>query len=357
MLTLFIIMFFIKRGRIRQKNRLSGKRSVNEAGYITLGGSRQYITLRGEDDRNPLMLFLHGGPGAPISCVSYVYQRELEGQLTVVNWDQRGSGRSYYEPPSASPVTAEELLGDLHELIGHLRARFPERRLYLLGFSYGSALALKYLSRFPDAADAYIAVGQCVSIPEGIRVNTERALCTGRLGATKAADIRRLSRELLRLSPDASASSDRGILCYLRLQKLFAGSIACGKEKSLAEYLRLGSLSPSLGIRDLRWKLRQCFNGRGFIADERELMSDLFLDFDARELADRLSVPVCFISGEGDYTTPVELVRSFAAGLSEHRRMLLTVRHAGHSPMFEQPEAFCLAVKKAVRFFEVALRS
>ena len=69
---------------------------VYEAGYRTLGGAEQYVQIRGQDGENPVVLVLHGGPGSPMSDWSWRWQRELEGRYTIVHWDQRGCGNTYF---------------------------------------------------------------------------------------------------------------------------------------------------------------------------------------------------------------------------------------------------------------------
>ena len=114
---ILLIICIVKRRKNIAAFRLDGEGSIDFSGYIELGGIKQYVSVRGENDRNPILLFLHGGPGAPVSCVSYCYQRPLERSLTVVNWDQRGSGRTYYENADCSGITIDTLVTDLEEFM------------------------------------------------------------------------------------------------------------------------------------------------------------------------------------------------------------------------------------------------
>ena len=352
MITLILLIICIVK---RRKNiaafRLDGEGSIDFSGYIELGGIKQYVSVRGESDRNPILLFLHGGPGAPVSCVSYCYQRPLERSLTVVNWDQRGSGRTYYENADCSRITIDTLVTDLEELIGLLRDKLPGRKIYLLGFSFGTAIALNYLSRHPEGVDAYISVGQCVDMKKGLDVNIERVLSSGKKGA-RFDDVN-MHRLLDRIYACTEGTAIGGIKNYMRLQRLFSGSISLGNEKSIAGYFIMGSVSPFLGARDLRWKLKQCLDTKGYFTVESELMKYLFLEFDAFRLVKDFRIPVCFLSGEGDYTTPVSLVKEYARTVTAPNKRMLTVKRAGHSPMFDRPEAFVAAMNEVIAEFAV----
>ena len=60
-----------------------------------LGGLGQEVVVRGRDDRNPLLLVLHGGPGFAEMPLFTTYNAGLEDDFLVAYWDQRGAGRSF----------------------------------------------------------------------------------------------------------------------------------------------------------------------------------------------------------------------------------------------------------------------
>src|SRR5690606_2011464 len=101
---------------------------IQESLFLEIGGTQQYIQIRGEDRDNPIILVLHGGPGSPTSYYSYYWQTELEDDFTLVHWDQRGSGRTYYvsESQTTEVVTTDLLLADVDEIVTYLTNRFKQ---------------------------------------------------------------------------------------------------------------------------------------------------------------------------------------------------------------------------------------
>ena len=105
---------------------------VQEAAYLPIGGIEQYIRVRGRSRANPVLLVLHGGPGSTLGATACRWQGALEAAFTVVHWDQRGSGNTYYRDPAAPPPTVERLLSDLDELVDALRAAKDEGEIALM---------------------------------------------------------------------------------------------------------------------------------------------------------------------------------------------------------------------------------
>ena len=82
--------------RILDSNRMiSTPQGVNEQIKLRIGGIDQWVSIRGKDRRNPILLFLHGGPASPAMPEAYTFQTPWEDYFTVVQWDQRGAGKTY----------------------------------------------------------------------------------------------------------------------------------------------------------------------------------------------------------------------------------------------------------------------
>ena len=164
---------------------------VQEAAYLPIGGIEQYIRVRGRSRANPVLLVLHGGPGSTLGATACRWQGALEAAFTVVHWDQRGSGNTYYRDPAAPPPTVERLLSDLDELVDALRARYGRDRLFLLGHSWGSLLGGLYALRRPEKLSAWLPVSQMVDFKRSEQVSAAEAIRRAR-GAGREEDAERL---------------------------------------------------------------------------------------------------------------------------------------------------------------------
>ena len=134
--------------------------------YVNLNGVKQYILATGNEN-GPLMLFLHGGPGVSQSGFIRKYQSKLEEDFLVVNWDQRGAGKSNTKIFSKDELKINNIVNDAISLIEILRDRFKKNRIYLVGHSFGSLIGIILSQKIPQYIKAYISIGQVVNINEG----------------------------------------------------------------------------------------------------------------------------------------------------------------------------------------------
>lgn len=135
---------------------------IDEQVSLKINGVLQYVSIRAERKNAPLLLYLHGGPGDAALPLVMKYNRALEKIYTVVIWEQRGAGKSYYQFQEA--VTIDDFLQDLYELTKYLLDRFAQAALYLLGHSWGSVLGLRFIQLHPELVHTYIGCGQVVNM-------------------------------------------------------------------------------------------------------------------------------------------------------------------------------------------------
>ena len=124
--------------------------SITSMEFVEIGGIQQWIMIRGHDLNNPLLLLLHGGPGSAESPLAYKFQRDLEKSFIVVNWDQRGGGKSYFKKIPIESMNIEQFITDTHDLIQMLKKRFDKEKIYLVGHSWGSMLGTLVVQRYPE---------------------------------------------------------------------------------------------------------------------------------------------------------------------------------------------------------------
>lgn len=136
---------------------------IQEGMYVKIGGIDQWIQIRGEDRGNPVILFVHGGPGASTIPISSSWQ-PWEKYFTVVQWDQRGAGRTLRMTGEsiAATMTLAQMTEDGVEVAEYLRAHLHKDRIVLIGHSWGSFLGIHIVKQRPDLFYAYVGTGQVV---------------------------------------------------------------------------------------------------------------------------------------------------------------------------------------------------
>src|ERR1700689_4728135 len=151
---------------------------ISELKTVDIGGIKQWISIRGNNPANPILLFIHGGPGSPMMPESWVFQRPWEDFFTVVQWDQRGSGKTFSasgRQPDKS-MTLEQMQADAEQLIDLLRQSYGKKKIFLVAHSFGSVLGVRVAQHRPDALYAYIGIGQVVNAVQNETVGYQETL-------------------------------------------------------------------------------------------------------------------------------------------------------------------------------------
>src|SRR5262249_9691710 len=146
----------------------------------------------------PVILLLHGGPGDATNPWGYAGFRSWLRHFTVVQWDQRGTGRTLGKNgASLGPtITIERMTQDGIELADLLRKTLAQNKVILVGHSWGSILGVHMVKARPDLFSAFVGTGQVVDPARNYSVAYAEVL--------KAAERRgeqRAVRELLEIGP------------------------------------------------------------------------------------------------------------------------------------------------------------
>jgi pimeloyl-ACP methyl ester carboxylesterase len=138
-------------------------KEIDTTAAISIGGIQHYISIKGKSIDNPILLYLHGGPGAAVSSHSDKVTQQLEAHFIVVHWDQRGSGKTLeLNKPDESP-TIEIMKQDTEEMLSHLLNRFNRKQIVVLGNSWGTILGFHLAEKFPEKVSAFFAVSPIVN--------------------------------------------------------------------------------------------------------------------------------------------------------------------------------------------------
>ncbi len=298
--------------------------------YPMIHGIRQYVQVRGTDRNNPLILFLHGGPGSSMAGLCHVLQAGWEEQFTVVNWDQRNTCKTYFANQDrameiAKTGTLEDYIQDIDEVIAYLHTVYTFDKLILMGFSWGSAIGSAYAQRHPENLLCYIGVGQHISYLDGIRFICDKL---SELAAGNQKDILKIKAiaESVANEPKMTKQFMKNLRSYIALgTKYIAKS---GKAFPLKAVLT----SPFLSFKEKY----------AVVKSDPSLLEGTFatmMTYDFREDM-RFAVPVLFLSGAEDFSCPVDLLRICFAGVTAPDKRLEIIPQAAHACLLDQSEMF-----------------
>ena len=171
-----IIVFLIVRFIGQKVNNKTPDGGINETMYVDINGSKQWINIYGQDKDNPVLLYLHGGPGDSTSFGDYKILRKLSDVYTVVNWDQRDCGKSWTEEQNGTKVTYDQLMSDGREMTKFLREHLGKDKITLMGMSWGSTFGANLVLDEPEYYDAYIGLSFYIDEIEVLSAFKEKAL-------------------------------------------------------------------------------------------------------------------------------------------------------------------------------------
>jgi pimeloyl-ACP methyl ester carboxylesterase len=299
--------------------------SISEKIRVNINGVEQGMFIQGQSERNPVLLYLHGG--LPDHFLKDRYPTGLEDIFTVLWWEQRGSGLSYHPNLAPESVNPEQIVSDTLELTSYLSKRFGQEKIYLMGRSGGTFFGIQAAVRAPQMYHAYIAVAQISNQLESERLAHRYMLARYKdEGNTKMA-------QRLEDGPigDAAPLPD----AYLRVRDVAMHELGVGTTHDMKSVFT-GMFLPSLLHRD--YTLSEKINlWRGKLFSGSRLWNTQ-LSTDLKKKVTRLEIPVYFLHGVYDYTVSYPLAKSYFERLDAPVKGFYTFKQSAHTPFFEEPQ-------------------
>lgn len=316
--------------RILDSNRrIVTPQGIDETVKLRIGGIDQWLSIRGKDRRNPILLFLHGGPASPAMPEAYTFQTPWEDYFTVVQWDQRGAGKTYAansESAMAPGMTVQGMTNDAAQLVQYLRQHYGKQKIFLLGHSWGSVLGVQLAQQHPEWFYAYISVGQVVNGHRNEALGYAFAL---REAVAHGNDV--AVRELKAMAPYPGTSLTLDRIGTRSKWEMYYGGLAYGRQDYQFED-DAESLSPDYSKADL------AAIGKGSLFSLDHLLQPLLaVDFDK---VTHFGCPVIVYVGQHDYTTPHELAEQWFTDIQAPSKRLVSFADSAHMMMQEQPGRF-----------------
>ena len=311
---------------------------------VPINGIEQWVSIRGQDRSKPVLLFLHGGPGFPMLPFAHTFQTPWEKDFVVVQWDQRGTGKTFREVDPqriVSSINIAQFVDDGRVLAEYLQRKLGKQKIILLGHSWGSMIGICLVHTHPELFSAYVGTGQVIDVIENERVGYRRALEVAR-ERNNADALREL--EAIAPYPDASRGTSEPRKVLRRWQREF-GMATRGKSdlQMFLAMLDAGLRSPDYSLAD-HWtwiSLSSSEYSRNALAREIDA-------FSASALTPQFAVPMFFFLGRHDWQVPSVIARDFLGKIDAPSRTLVWFEDSAHSPPSEQAAAFHAALVKYV---------
>ncbi|OFA05162.1 alpha/beta fold hydrolase [Duganella sp. HH101] len=283
------------RAVVRDLQRIVAPGGVDESYTTTIGGIKQWLNVRGQDKSNPVILFLHGGPAAPLTPSTWEFQRPIEEYFTVVNWDQRGAGKTYLEakPEEISDsIHIDRYVKDAIEVAEFVRQRYGKSKVILMAHSWGTVIGMKAALERPDLFYAYVGMGQVINTPDNERLSFQYGLDQARAHNNAEAIA-----ELNSIAPyPGNTPITRERIIIARKWPQFYGGLSAYRDGGAKYYFDAPLLSPEYDCK----AARAVDQGSLFTLD-RILPEFLLVDY---KQVRKFPIPVVMFMGRHDYTTP-----------------------------------------------------
>lgn len=323
-----------KRASLARKLRITAPNAIDEGSYVRIGGIDQWISVRGEDLSNPVILEIHGGPGAS-NLIHVPRTRAWERHFTIVRWDMRGAGRTFAAggPAGQGEMTLDRLYADALEVTEHVRARLGVSRLVLVANSFGTVTGLRLARTHPELYSAYVGTDQ--NIIDGGRDTSSHQALLARL--EKAGRKKELAK-VAAMGPDPTAWSAHE---WSERAKIIVTTDPLTYDTMKTVVIRSLWFSPLHTLRGLRSYLK----GMTF----SEQLGPQAMTVDERAEGTAFRLPFFVFQGDSDVLTPPEPARRFVEDVTAPVKDFALIREASHFASFRHPDQFLNLMLSKVR--------
>lgn len=319
-----LLLFIMSLGKIAQFTDEKGRiieNSMAEKCFVEINGVKMGMMIKSKDISNPVLLFVHGGPGMPEYFLTQDYPTGMEDYFTVVYWDQRGAGLSYRSNIDTSTLTIDQYVQDTIAVTKYLQERFGQEKIYLMAHSWGTYFGIQTVQQAPELYKAYIGVGQITKQSESERLAYEYMLdYYAKMGDEKAIEKLKandyLSEGYVKIRDDMMHRVGIGTMHNMKsvANGIFLASLK-NKDYTLSEKINL-------------WRGKMLLNQN----------PQLKMEEDLRTTVTKLEVPTYFFSGAFDYTVNHNLADEYLKKIEAPVKGFYLFDNSAHSPIFEEPD-------------------
>jgi len=308
--------------------------SVAEEGFVRIGGIEQWVTIHGENRANPVIVVLHGGPGEAQTPFQALYTG-WQKQFTVVQWDQRGAGRTFGRNGKATPeMTLDRLVQDAIEVAEYACRYLGTNKVILLGHSWGTFLGVNIIKKRPDLFCAYVGTGQVVGWTRGMAAQYAYTLRQAKAEGNKDA-----VRELEEIGPPPFEIGPK----FFTLHKWLNHYLPASDTNYIRQQMDIVRSAPNFSSQDVQdWENGEDFSGRQLYSAEVSEDLQTTLGYD-------MPVPFFIIDGEQDHIAPVDVASRYFHKINAPQKRMILIKGAGHFAYATNQDQFLAALVRYVR--------
>jgi pimeloyl-ACP methyl ester carboxylesterase len=344
LIALLIFLLIISPGKLKlltNGNNLSIYGSICEKVFVKIGGVKQGMFIRGKDLKNPVLLFVTGGPSFSEYFLVEKYPTGIEDYFTVCYWEERGGGISYTPQVTLESMTLEQLATDAIEVTNYLRGRFKKEKIYVMAHSGGTTFAIQAVACFPQLFYSYIGISQITRQAE-----SEKLAYKFMIDQYSSSDNSKMVAEFKKFP---ILENDSLILPFFNsvLRDKSMHELGIGTMHNMKSIIK-GVFYPVWTCRayTLKEKFNIWYSKFSFINKSR--LREQILNFDIPAKVPKLDIPVYFLSGKYDLTVNHDLSKEYLKNLESPLKGFYTFNNSAHSPLFEESERFLEIIIKDV---------
>jgi pimeloyl-ACP methyl ester carboxylesterase len=328
-------------GKLESLKDKDGKEIVGsfvEKSFIEIGGIRQGFFIRTENPDNPIILFLHGGPGSPElpMLIPYEVSERLEKYFTVCYWDERGAGMSFNNSIDPATMTTIQMVEDTRQMTEYLQNRFNQEKIYLIGHSWGSYLGVKTIEKYPENYIAYIGIGQVTN-----QIESEKLAYDYMLQHATEINDESAVKDLQKFDKNAVDFPNQDYMATVRTSLMNKYGIGIAHEKTISVMDMVKIILFFKGY-TLSEKVKYI---KGMIFSTTTVWNDVVTD-NLFKSSTAFKVPVYITQGKYDYQVSYALAREYFDKIETPDKLFFTFEKSAHSPIMEEPEKFVHIVRE-----------
>ncbi len=300
--------------------------SIAEERYVEINDIEHYLLIRGRDTSKPILLFLHGGPGASAMPFNRRYAANLEDHFVVVNWDQRGAGKTFARQLGEQSLSLDLMIDDVAKVVDWLLAEFAREQLVLAGHSWGSMLGLEYISQHPEHISFYVGMGQMADTQKSEKQVYEWAL--------EKARSENDNKGLATLN-------EIGLPPYDQVKKMMRHRGVVSQHGGNWYGQSLGDIDyvlTCLSVSEFSWlDIPALANGTSY---SLSAFYDEFSNYSAVERYSSFEVPLLFILGRHDRVVSPDPAAQYLENVQAPIKEAVWFERSAHNPQWEEPDRF-----------------